>query len=317
MPKPIILATWSFGKTATDAGWPVLIDPARSALDAVEVGATAVEDDPACMTVGAGSYPDRSGQVTLDALVMMSPAACGAVGCLRRHGQVTAIARRVMERTPHKLLVGQGADAFADEQGFAEMELTTAASRAAYRNWQAEHHAEDAALHRYRPGANIEEQDAIAADDEDRPHNRHHDTVGVLALDERGTLAGACSTSGYAFKAPGRVGDSPLIGQGLYVEPGVGAAVATGMGERIMGVCATFLAVELLRRGAPPLEAACDVLQRIMASYELTKDDQVAMIVLRPDGEWSCAALREGFSAAVRTRSRNELVPAVEVLMGR
>jgi L-asparaginase/N4-(beta-N-acetylglucosaminyl)-L-asparaginase len=149
----------------------------------------------------------------------------------------------------------------------------------------------------------------------DPPPEPPHDTVGVLALDARGVLAGACSTSGLAFKLPGRVGDSPIIGHGLYVDPRRGAAVATGMGELIMGVCGTFLAVDRMGRGAPPAEAALEVMTRLRESYDLREDHQVGLIALAPDGGWSSASLRPGFRVAVRTADRDELVDAAQVLL--
>ena len=134
-----------------------------------------------------------------------------------------------------------------------------------------------------------------------------HDTVGVLAIDSSGTIAGACSTSGWAFKMPGRVGDSPIIGAGLYVDPTVGAAVATGMGELMLGTCATFLAVERMRAGDSPRQAIAAVLERVSKSYKLKKRQQCALIALRTDGEWSSGGLLGGFRVAVRTREENEL----------
>jgi L-asparaginase/N4-(beta-N-acetylglucosaminyl)-L-asparaginase len=165
------------------------------------------------------------------------------------------------------------------------------------------------------PRRNIEELGLRAFDLGTRDLEATHDTIGAIAMDSMGTLAGACSTSGLAFKLPGRVGDSPIIGQGLYVDPAAGAAVTTGHGELVMGVCGSFLAVETLRRGAKPLDACVEVLERIRASYQLESEDQIGIIVLARDGNWACAALRDGFRTAVRSAQREELVAAQRVLL--
>jgi isoaspartyl peptidase/L-asparaginase-like protein (Ntn-hydrolase superfamily) len=303
MPDPIILATWTFGRTAVDAGWPHLAREGGTSLDAVEHACRAVEDDPSCMTVGCGSYPDASGEVTLDASIMRSPGECGSVCFVRHFRHAISIARLVMEKTPHVLLAGDGAERLAREHGMASEEPANENSREAYRKWLDGRAAA-------RPQANVEEVRPT------RPaEDASHDTVGVLALDAAGVMAGACSTSGLAFKLPGRVGDSPIIGHGLYVDPRRGAAVATGVGELIMGVCGTFLAVENMGRGASPAEAAAAAINRIIESYDLDEKDQAAIITLAPDGRWSSAALRPGFRVAVRTAARDELLDADQVLL--
>jgi len=304
MTQPILLATWSFGRTAVAAGWPHLVRPGGSSLDAVEQAVRAVEAAPACMTVGYGAYPDASGEVTLDASIMLAPARCGSVCFVRRIMHAVTLARLVMERTPHVMLAGDGAERLAAAHGIEQADLANDASRAAYAKWLAEHRAAAA-----RPGSrpNVEETGLSSEES--------HDTVGVLALDAAGVMAGACSTSGLAFKMPGRVGDSPIIGHGLYVDPRHGAAVATGHGELIMGVCGAFLAVEEMRRGASPAEAAAEVLRRIAESRTLDAGHQAAIITLAPDGRWSSAALRPGFKVAVKTSTRDELVDAERVLL--
>jgi isoaspartyl peptidase/L-asparaginase-like protein (Ntn-hydrolase superfamily) len=315
MPDPILLSTWTLGQQANAAGWPYLTAVPPSSLDAVEHACRAVEADPRVMSVGRGGYPDRSGEVTLDAAIMLAPARCGSVCYVRRFMHPVSIARLVMEKTPHVLLAGDGADRFAKLQGMEPVDLLTDQARAAWQNWLAEHAAArrtDQAA--YLPPANIEEKQAL---DElaDTPGGAH-DTVGVLARDAGGQLAGACSTSGSAFKVPGRVGDSPIIGHGLYVDPVHGAAVATGLGELVMGVCGTFLAVEAMRRGATPLDAAVEVLNRIIHSYPLREEHQVAIITIDGQGRWSSAALRPGFHTAVRTPTRDELVDPERVMLG-
>jgi N4-(beta-N-acetylglucosaminyl)-L-asparaginase len=274
-------------------------------MDAVEHAVRAVEADPACMTVGYGSYPDAAGEVTLDASIMLSPARCGSVCFVRRIMHPVSLARLVMERTPHVMLAGDGAERFAASQGIAPEDLASDASRKAYAKWLTEHPWRCGAL--VMPRANVEETGL--------PQEDSHDTVGVLAIDAEGVLAGACSTSGLAFKLPGRVGDSPIIGHGLYVDPRHGAAVATGHGELIMGVCGSFLAVEEMRRGASPADAAAEVLRRIADSRTLDAGHQVGLITLAPDGAWSSAALRAGFKVAVKTSDRDDLVATERVLL--
>lgn len=320
MDQPILLSTWSFGMQANEAGWPLLAGPDGSPLAAVEAACRRVEADPANKTVGKGGYPDRSGRTTLDAAVMLSPARCGSVACVRRFEHPVTIARLVMERSPHVMLVGDGADRFAKLHGLSPADLSTEPSREAWRRWIKEHPEAVADNERsYLPPANVEqfglavEAEAARPPDERLPHNRTHDTVGVLARGAAGRMAGACSTSGMAFKVPGRVGDSPIIGHGLYVDPAAGAAVATGTGELVMGVCGSFLAVELMRQGASPADAARQVIRRIGDSYDLQPEHQVGLITLASDGTWSSASLRAGFSVAVRTPDRDELVPAAWV----
>ncbi len=309
MPAPLILSTWSFGRKANAAGWPHLIGPKASSLDAVERACRAIEADDRVHSVGRGGCPDRSGQVSLDASIMVSPSRCGSVCYLRQFAHPVTLARRVMEKLPLVvLLAGDGADRFATRQGLAPANLLTGRARATWQKWIMRHpsaaYRDDAA---YPPPENLEESDALP-EGESSPHNRYHDTVGVLAIDQRGLMAGACSTSGLPFKVPGRVGDSPIIGQGLYVDPRRGAAVCTGVGELVMGVCGSFLAVESMARGASPGDAAREVLQRILESYELRGKRQVAVVALHPSGQWSAAALRPGYQTALRTAERDELV---------
>jgi isoaspartyl peptidase/L-asparaginase-like protein (Ntn-hydrolase superfamily) len=314
MPEPIILATWSFGKTATTAGWPYLNGPNGSSLDAVEQACRAVESDLEVTSVGRGGLPDRCGEVSLDASIMQSPARCGSVCYVRRFEHPATIARMVMERLHIVLLAGDGADRFALRQGLPPVDLLTENAKAKWQKWAEDHpdlQCRDDAP--YIPPSNHEER--CAANKEALPHNQYHDTVGVLAIDSHGTLSGACSTSGLPFKAAGRVGDSPIVGHGLYVDPRRGAAVATGKGELIMGVCGSFLAVELMGRDASPAEAAREVIQRIADSYELVAEDQAAIIAVHPSGLWSAAALRPGYRTSVRTSTRDEMAEPECVLL--
>lgn len=297
MPTPLILSTWSFGQRANRAAWPIL-SRGGAALDAVEAAAKDAEADAENHTVGLGGYPDASGRVSVDAQIMLSPARRGAVAGVRTHLHPISIARKVMETTSHALIVGVDADDFGSQHNLPTQDLLTPAAREAWTRWKLSKDKTAA------PIANIEERKQWPDE------QTTHDTIGILAIDAAGTLAGACTTSGLAFKLPGRVGDSPIVGQGLYVDPAAGAAVCTGHGELVMGVCGSFLAVEQMRRGASPAQAAAEVITRIRASYELSDDDQVGVITLGKDGMWGSAALKPGFRVAVRTGERDELIEA-------
>ncbi|MBI1370609.1 MAG: glycosylasparaginase [Planctomycetes bacterium] len=280
MDEPVVIATWSFGAIANAAAFP-LLDAGGSCLDAVEAGCCAVEADEKVASVGRGGLPDETGEVSLDGCIMTSPARRGAVCFVRRYMHVVSIARRVMEKTRHILLAGEGAEDFAAREGFTPTALLTDVARAKYETWKAAHPTGD-----YVTPANIEE---------------NHDTVCVLARDRAGRLAGACSTSGLAYKMHGRVGDSPIIGHGLYVHPKFGAAAATGTGELVMGVCGSYAIVDAMRRGASPLQAIVESLQRIRDEYALREEHQVGFMAMTPAGECASGCLRRGFTMAVTT----------------
>lgn len=263
----MVIATWPFGLPASQAAWRVLA-AGGTALDAVVEGATYCEDDESVDSVGYGGLPDASGEVTLDACVMDHRARCGAVACLRRVRHATKVARAVMEKTPHVMLAGEAATAFAVGHGFGESNLLAPRAAEAYAKWS-----------------------AARSGDAGRSPVKSHDTIGLLALDAAGTPAGACTTSGRAYKLPGRVGDSPIIGAGLFVDCKVGAATATGLGEEVMRVCGSFAVVELMRRGAEPAEALAEVLRRVAAN-DPPADADVSLLALRRDGAWAGMTLR-------------------------
>lgn len=316
MTAPLILSTWSFGRAANEAAWPCLVDRGRSSLDAVEQVCRHCEEDVGNKTVGRGGYPDASGRVSLDASIMLSPAWCGSVAYVRKYVHAVTIARLVMEQTEHVMLAGDGAEALAAEHGMEQGDLLSEGAKKAWEEWKAKRGGEMV--------ANVEER-GVGGDSEDPWDPLYsgsegegegtHDTIGALALDCSGVLAGACSTSGLAWKRPGRVGDTPIVGAGLYVDPKHGAAVATGTGELMMGVCATFLAVESMRGGMGPQAAAEAVVRRVAESYEIRDEHQVGIIVLRPGGEWGSAALRPGFRVAVRSERRDEMVEPLHILL--
>ncbi len=289
MAEPILISTWRFGLPANAAGWPHLLRPG-GVLDALEQTCIACELDPNVNSVGVGGLPDASGEVSLDGAIMFSPARSAGVAYIRKYPHPVSIARRVMEKTPHKLLVGDGAERFAAREGFTPAQLLTDSARARWEEWKRTGQSV-ADPHAYKPPVLV-----------DGDRNPPHDTIGVLAMDSLGAIGAACSTSGRAFKLPGRVGDSPLIGHGLYCDPKAGAAVATGTGELMIGVAASFLVVERMRAGDRPIDAIRHVLNRVIESYpNLGESDQCALIALGIDGKVASGALRAGFEVAITT----------------
>jgi N4-(beta-N-acetylglucosaminyl)-L-asparaginase len=301
---PRVVSTWDFGVAANQAAWEILARNGR-ALDAVEAGARVPEADLRNHSVGRAGYPDRDGKVTLDASIMDEHGNCGAVAAIEHIAHPISVARRVMEKTPHVLLVGDGALQFALEQGFPKEELLTPESEKAWREW-----LETA---NYKPVANSEVKNYEDAPGKGvRGDARNHDTIGMLALDAHGNLSGACTTSGMAWKLHGRVGDSPIIGAGLYVDNDVGAATSTGVGEEVIRNVGSFLVVELMRQGRSP-EAACReaVTRIIKRKPEAAKDLQVGFLALNKRGEVGAWAIQEGFSYAVcDAHKQDALIPA-------
>jgi N4-(beta-N-acetylglucosaminyl)-L-asparaginase len=294
MSEPVAIATWKFGRTAVEIAWQRLQQD-QPALDAAIAGAQAVEDDPKVDSVGFGGIANSIGTVSLDACVMDGQSlACGAVAGLENIRHAAALAKRVMEKTPHVLLVGEGAKLFALQQGFPLESLLTAESVA---KWE-----------RTKPRT---DRPAVPAAPPGSPSN--HDTVNVLALDKKGHLGGVCTTSGLAHKLPGRVGDSPLIGAGLYVDDTAGAAGATGVGEEIIRIAASVFIVELMRFGKSPQEACELAIQRINATAirRGVHPAGVAFIALDPKGRTGAACTEPAkFEYAVAKAGKIELLPA-------
>ena len=286
---PCVVSTWDFGIAANAAAWAVLAK-GGAALDAVEAGDLVPEADLLYHSVCRAGYPDRDGHVSLDASIMDQKGDCGAVAGLEHIAHPISVARRVMERTPHVLLVGDGALQFALEQGFKREELLTPESRKAWKAWLKEH--------RYHPVANSEVKSY--GHDLGLPGGKtNHDTLGMLALDARADLSGACTTSGMAWKMRGRVGDSPIIGAGLYVDNDVGAATSTGVGEEVIRNVGSFLVVELMRQGRSPRDACREAVQRIL-KRNVTRDPdfQVGFLAVNKAGEVGAWAVQKGFSYA-------------------
>ena len=296
--KPIVVSTWDFGVAANQAAWAVLKD-GGSALDAVETGVRIPEADLSNVTVGKGGYPDRDGYVTLDACIMDHQGNCGAVAALEHIAHPISVARLVMERTPHVMLVGEGALQFARENGFEQEQLLTPKGDDAWRAWLREG--------KYEPVINIENK---SFNTDKLPGNRYnHDTIGMLAIDSAGNLSGACTTSGMAFKMRGRVGDSPIIGAGLFVDNDVGGATATGVGEEVIRTVGSFLVVELMRQGASPHDACREAVERIIKKKpETARQIQVGFLALNKDGEYGAFSLQKGFSYAVCDAQQQDLL---------
>ncbi|MCH2135446.1 MAG: isoaspartyl peptidase/L-asparaginase [Phycisphaerales bacterium] len=309
MSGEIIVSTWSFGRRGHDAAWGALVD-GGSSLDAVEKVCRVAEDDPEIDSVGWGGRPDRDGRMTLDGCIMLDPRQCGSVACVERHRHPVSMARQVMERTDHVMLVGPLADDFANACGMPEEPLLAPSARAAF---DARQVGDGGAGGAGAPP--IDSPSGALFPDEQRW--RHHDTIGTLAIDGRGVLAGACSTSGMAWKVPGRVGDSPIIGHGLYVRPQVGAATGTGTGELVMGECGSFLAVERMAMGDSPTEACVHVLKRILDAGPIESHETVAMLALREDGVWGSASIRPGYRTSVRRHDQDEALEPHVVLLER
>jgi N4-(beta-N-acetylglucosaminyl)-L-asparaginase len=281
--RPIVLSTWDFGLKANEDAWKILSRQGR-ALDAVEAGVKNAESDPKNSSVGFGGLPDRDGNVTLDACIMDEDGNCGSVAFLQHIEHPISVARAVMEKTPHVMLVGDGALQFALANGFKRRDLLTDASRKTWKEWLK--------TAEYKPIINVE----------------NHDTIGMIALDASGNLSGACTTSGLAFKMHGRVGDSPIIGAGLYVDNEVGAATATGLGEEVIKIVGSHLVVELMRQGRSPGDACREAVERIARkSPARAKDIQVGFLALNKNGEYGAYCLQKGFTYAVHTSAGNSL----------
>ncbi len=282
--KPIVVSTWNFGLAANTAAWKILSTGGR-ALDAVEAGAKIPEGDPKETSVGFGGLPDRDGKVTLDACIMDEAGNCGSVAFLQHIVHPVSVARLVMEKTPHVMLVGDGALQFALDNGFEKKKLLTKESEKAWKEWLKK--AE------YKPVVNIE----------------NHDTIGIVALDQNGNLSGACTTSGMAYKMHGRVGDSPIIGAGLYVDNEVGAATATGVGEEVIRIVGCHLVVELMRQGMSPGDACRQAVERILKKNpEKAREIQVGFLALNKNGEYGAWCLQKGFNYAVHDNTGNRLL---------
>jgi N4-(beta-N-acetylglucosaminyl)-L-asparaginase len=278
---PLVIATWDV-KNATAKAWEIL-QAGGNALDAVEQGCKVEEADEKGQSVGKGGLPDREGNVTLDACIMDKHGNCGAVVYLQHVVHAVSVARKVMEETPHVMLAGKGAEQFAYELGFTKENLLTDTSKKAWEEWKV--------TSQYKPIINIE----------------NHDTIGMLAIDKNGDISGACTTSGLAFKMAGRVGDSPIIGSGLFVDNEIGACVATGLGEEVVKTVGSFLVVELMRQGKTPREACEEAINRIVNKPNSDyKNFQVGYIAVNKQGVTGSYSIHQWFSMTKYQDGKNE-----------
>lgn len=281
---PVVISTWGPNVKANAAAWKVL-SAGGYALDAIEAGIHVPEADPDDTSVGYGGLPDRDGHVTLDACIMNEKGMAGCVTFLEHIKHPISVARKVMENTPHVIMSGDGALQFALSQGFEKEDLLTEHARKAWEAWKVES--------KYQPVINVE----------------RHDTIGMLAMDTQHRLCGGCSTSGLAYKMHGRVGDSPVIGAGLFVDNEVGAAVCTGLGEMVLRTVGSFLVVEEMRRGKHPQKAVETAVKRIVSKYpELSKDAQVAFIALDRKGRHGAYSIHPGFNYVLYQNGENRVI---------
>ena len=285
----VVISTWNHGLAANEGAWSILKKKNGKAIDAVQKGVAVTESDLSNRSVGLGGNPDREGRVTLDACLMDEKSRCGAVAFLQYIDHPIDVARKIMEDTPHVMLVGQGAYEFALANGFKKstVEVPHPDAQKAYQKWLE--------TSQYKPIINVE----------------NHDTIGMVALDQNGDLSGACTTSGMAYKLHGRVGDSPIIGAGLFVDNEVGAATATGMGEAIIRIAGSHTVVELMRAGASPQEACQEAVERIIRKHENIEGLQAGFIALDKDGNYGAYSVYQGFNYAVRSKDEKQLVDSV------
>ena len=306
--KPIMVSTWDEGKNVNAAAWDVLTAKGR-AVDAIEKGAIYIENKISCC-VGLGANPDRDGIVTLDACIMDEHANCGAVAGLEQIKHPLSVARKVMENTPHVLLVGNGAQQFALENGFPkEAAVLSEDAKKAYQEWLKKN--------QYKPVINIENQSAgVTAKRENGPFapfffedgRPNHDTMGMIAMDASGNLSGGVTTSGMAFKIHGRVGDSAGIGAGLYVDNEIGAATSSGVGEEVIRICGTHLVVEFMRNGYSPEMACKKAVERIVKlNPSKAKELQVGFVAINKMGQHGGYSIQKGFSYAVKTLKEDKI----------
>lgn len=308
---PIVVSTWAPNIKANKAAWDILQKGGR-ALDAVEAGAMVPEADPTDTSVGYGGLPDRDGRVTVDACVMDEKGNCGSVLCLEDILHPVQVARLVMEQSPHVQLVGEGALQFALSKGFERTNLLTPKAEQAWKEW-----LKTSKYDPMRTMKDLEEKIEREKNKDEAMNYKwpsdvlNHDTIGMIALDTNGNLSGACSTSGMAFKMKGRVGDSPIIGAGLFVDNEVGAATCTGIGEEIVKICGAHTIVEMMRHGASPEEACKEAVRRIVKNNgDKAKNVQGGFIAINKKGEFGAFSVMKNFSMAVRN---NEMEKAIRV----
>jgi isoaspartyl peptidase/L-asparaginase-like protein (Ntn-hydrolase superfamily) len=285
---PIVLSTWVHGLEANRAAWEILSKGGK-AVDAVEQGVRVTEADLANRSVGIGGRPDRDGHVTLDACIMDEKSRCGAVAFMEGIAHPISVARAVMETTQHVMLVGEGAEKFAIENGFEQAKMPIPEVKKDWQNWKKEN-------------KDLFKKPII--------NHENHDTIGMIAMDANGDLSGACTTSGWAYKMHGRVGDSPIIGAGLFVDNEIGAATSTGLGEAIIRVAGSSMVVELMRHGYTPLDACKEVVNRIIKKHSDLTNLQCGFIAIDKKGNIGSYSVYAGFNFALKTATEDKMVDA-------
>jgi N4-(beta-N-acetylglucosaminyl)-L-asparaginase len=285
---PIVISTWNHGVAANAAAWEVLSKGGK-AIDAVEKGVMITEADLSNRSVGIGGMPDRDGHVTLDACIMDHESRCGSVAFLEGIAHPISVARAIMDKTQHVMLVGAGAKKYALAQGFKTIKTPIPAVKAEWKKWRKEN-----------------------KDEYKRPEINHenHDTIGLLAMDANGDLSGACTTSGWAYKMHGRVGDSPIIGAGLFVDNEVGAACATGLGEAIIRIAGSHTVVELMRHGYSAQQACEEAVKRIISKHKDLTNLQCCFLALDKQGNVGSYSVYNGFNYALKTVQDEKMVDA-------
>lgn len=281
-----MISTWSHGQEANRAGWK-LLEEGKSSLEAVEAGARHTESDVTNRSVGIGGMPDREGHVTLDACIMDWNSNCGSVGCLEGIAHPVSVAKHIMQNTPHVMLVGAGAKKYALKHQFETIKTPLPEVKKEWEKWK-------------------KEQAAIAKKPEINHEN--HDTIGLLAIDEAGRISGACTTSGWAYKLPGRLGDSPIIGSGLFIDQEVGGSVATGLGESIIRIAGAHTVVELMRQGKSPEQACKETVERLIRKHKDMSGLQCAFIAINTKGEVGGFSVFNGFNYALKTKDQDVLI---------
>lgn len=281
-----MISTWSHGQPANQAGWKKL-EAGGSSLDAVEEGARQTESDVTNRSVGIGGMPDREGHVTLDACIMDWESNCGSVGCLEGIAHPISVAKHIMQNTPHVMLVGAGAKQYALKHKFETIKTPLPEVKKEWEKWKKEQ-------------AEMVKKPEI--------NHENHDTIGLLAIDKQGRISGACTTSGWAYKLPGRLGDSPIIGSGLFVDQEVGGAVATGLGESIIRIAGAHTVVELMRQGKSPEQACKETVERLIRKHKDMTGLQCAFIAINTKGEVGGFSVYNGFNYALKTNDRDELI---------
>jgi N4-(beta-N-acetylglucosaminyl)-L-asparaginase len=292
--KGLVISTWNFGLKANAAAASVFGE-GKKAVDMVEAAGREMESDLTELSIGLGGLPDREGHTTLDACIMNHEGKAGSVCFLEKIMHPVSVARAIMEKTPHVILVGEGAQQFATENGFPKDNYINPAAEKAWKEWLVKSE--------YKPVINIE----------------NHDTIGILAQDADGDLSGACTTSGLAFKMRGRVGDSPIIGSGLYVDNEIGAATATGLGETILRSCSSFLIVELMRQGLSPQAACEEAIHRLVKINDgilKVQDYQACFLACNTSGEVGAFSVHPGFTYAIWRDGKPEVLPSKSLLGG-